>query len=97
MRYGTPYKLVAGTRFYERREVKDVIAYLRLILNPDDSISLLRVINTTVRGIGQKTVSELTKWARSMGLSEFRALQTLIAGTPTSQPPPFTTRTIKQK
>ncbi|MBA7487177.1 ATP-dependent DNA helicase Rep [subsurface metagenome] len=54
IRYGMPYKLVAGTRFYERREVKDIIAYLRLIQNPYDSVSLLRVINVPQRGIGQR-------------------------------------------
>ena len=54
LRYGMPYKLVAGTRFYERREVKDIIAYLRLIQNPGDSVSLLRVINVPGRGIGQR-------------------------------------------
>ncbi|MBL7125704.1 MAG: UvrD-helicase domain-containing protein, partial [Dehalococcoidales bacterium] len=60
VRYGVPYKLVAGTRFYERREVKDIIAYLRLVLNPSDSVSLLRVINVPPRGIGQRTVAELS-------------------------------------
>jgi DNA helicase-2/ATP-dependent DNA helicase PcrA len=75
VRYGTPYKLVAGTRFYERREVKDVIAYLRLIQNPDDSVSLLRIINVPQRGIGQRSLSQLSAWARSMGVPEYRALQ----------------------
>ncbi len=53
IRYGMPYKLVAGTRFYERREVKDIIAYLRLIQNPYDTVSLMRVINVPQRGIGR--------------------------------------------
>jgi DNA helicase-2/ATP-dependent DNA helicase PcrA len=81
VRYGVPYKLVAGTRFYERREVKDIIAYLRLIQNPDDSISLLRIINVPQRGIGQRTVSELSQWARSLGLAEYRVLQRLAGQT----------------
>ena len=77
VRYGVPYKLVAGTRFYERREVKDIIAYLRLVLNPSDSVSLLRVINVPPRGIGQRTVAELSQWARARGIAEYRALQQL--------------------
>jgi DNA helicase-2/ATP-dependent DNA helicase PcrA len=79
IRYGTPYKLVAGTRFYERREVKDVIAYLRLIQNPSDSVSLLRIINVPQRGIGQRSLDELSRWARAQGLPEYQALQ-LLAG-----------------
>jgi len=75
VRYGTPYKLVAGTRFYERREVKDVIAYLRLIQNPYDSVSLLRVINVPTRGIGQRSLGELSGWANSLGISRYEALQ----------------------
>ncbi|MFC1990523.1 ATP-dependent helicase [Chloroflexota bacterium] len=77
VRYGMPYKLVAGTRFYERREVKDIVAYLRLIQNPDDSVSLRRIINVPGRGIGQRTLVELSQWAGSRGVSEYRALQLL--------------------
>ena len=77
VRYGTPYKLVAGTRFYERREIKDVIAYLRLIQNPYDSVSLLRVINVPGRGIGQQTLAKLSAWARSMKVSEYEALRVI--------------------
>ncbi|MFB0558940.1 MAG: ATP-dependent helicase [Dehalococcoidales bacterium] len=75
IRYGTPYKLVAGTRFYERREIKDIIAYLRLIQNPNDSVSLLRIINVPGRGIGQQTQARLSGWAKSMGVPEYKALQ----------------------
>ena len=75
IRYGTPYKLVAGTRFYERREVKDIIAYLRLIQNPHDSVSLLRVINVPGRGIGQRSLSQLSSWAKSLGVSQYEALR----------------------
>ncbi|MDD4985958.1 MAG: 3'-5' exonuclease, partial [Dehalococcoidales bacterium] len=75
VRFGTPYKLVAGTRFYERREVKDIIAYLRIIQNTDDSISLLRVINVPGRGIGQQTLAGLSSLAQSMGVSQYEALR----------------------
>jgi DNA helicase-2/ATP-dependent DNA helicase PcrA len=75
VRYGTPYKLVAGTRFYERREIKDIIAYLRLIQNPYDSVSLLRVINVPGRGIGKQTLAKLSGWAKSLNVPEYKALQ----------------------
>ncbi len=75
VRYGTPYKLVAGTRFYARREIKDVIAYLRLIQNPYDSVSLLRIINVPGRGIGQQTLAKLSNWAKTMGVSQYEALK----------------------
>jgi DNA helicase-2/ATP-dependent DNA helicase PcrA len=63
VRYGVPYRLVGGTRFYQRREVKDVVAYLRLISNPSDGVSFQRIVNVPARGIGAKTVSELQQWA----------------------------------
>jgi DNA helicase-2/ATP-dependent DNA helicase PcrA len=78
LRYGVPYKLVAGTRFYERREVKDVLGYLRLIQNPSDSVSLRRIINVPPRGIGQRTLGDLAQWARSRGVPEYQALLVLV-------------------
>jgi len=78
MRYGMPYRLVAGTRFYERREVKDILAYLRVIHNPYDNVSLLRVINVPSRGIGDRSLLELSQWARSQGVAEYQALQLLV-------------------
>jgi DNA helicase-2/ATP-dependent DNA helicase PcrA len=77
IRYGMPYKLVGGTRFYERREIKDVIAYLRLIHNPYDSVSLARVINVPTRGIGPRSIDELEQWARGRSLPIYAALQTV--------------------
>jgi len=77
IRYGTAYKLVAGTRFYERKEVKDIIAYLRLIQNPADDISLMRIVNVPQRGIGERTVAELATWAKSKGISLYTAIQEL--------------------
>jgi DNA helicase-2/ATP-dependent DNA helicase PcrA len=78
IRYGTPYKLVAGTRFYQRREVKDIVAYLRLIQNPGDNVSLLRIINVPQRGIGEQTQAKLSAWARSLGTSQYEALKLLV-------------------
>ena len=93
IRYGTPYKLVAGTRFYERREIKDIIAYLRLIQNPYDGVSLLRIINVPGRGIGQQTLAKLSSWAKSMGISEYRALQQIAELKEGEEPQsPFTSR-----
>jgi DNA helicase-2/ATP-dependent DNA helicase PcrA len=91
IRYGTPYKLVAGTRFYERREIKDIIAYLRLIQNPNDSVSFSRVINVPGRGIGQQSQSQLSAWAKSLGISQYEALK-LIAGQKEGEGPPFSPR-----
>jgi DNA helicase-2/ATP-dependent DNA helicase PcrA len=95
IRYGMPYKLVAGTRFYERREVKDVIAYLRLIQNPYDTVSLRRVINVPQRGIGERSLDELTRWAREQSVSEYRALQLLADSKESGAALPFSGRTVK--
>ena len=75
LRYGLRYKLVGGTRFYERREVKDVVAYLRLIQNPDDGVSLARVVNVPPRGIGARTVAELDRVARRREVSLVEAMR----------------------
>jgi DNA helicase-2/ATP-dependent DNA helicase PcrA len=75
LRYGVPYKIVGGTRFYQRREVKDIIAYLRLINNPQDNVSLSRIINIPVRGIGQRTLGHLQDWAKTHDMSLFEALK----------------------
>jgi DNA helicase-2/ATP-dependent DNA helicase PcrA len=75
MRYGIPYKIVGGVKFYLRKEIKDVIAYLRVINNPDDSVSLLRIINTPARKIGPKTLEILQNFALRQDISIFRAME----------------------
>lgn len=75
LRYGVPYRLVGGTRFYQRREVKDIVAYLKVIHNPQDNVSLTRIINTPARGIGSRTLSELQSWAKAQDISLFQALK----------------------
>jgi len=95
IRYGMPYKLVAGTRFYERREVKDVIAYLRLIQNPNDTVSLMRVINVPQRGIGERSLDELTRWSREQGVSEYQALRLLAESADSGAEMPLSARTVK--
>jgi len=77
VRRGIPYRLVGGTRFYERREIKDLLAYLRLVHNPFDAICLLRVISVPPRGIGQRSVQELNRWSRELGIPPYAALQLL--------------------
>ncbi len=69
VRDGLPYMLIGGTRFYERREVKDVLAYLRLLANPDDSVALLRIINVPSRKIGATTLLALRAWANRHAMS----------------------------
>jgi len=63
-RGGIPYTIIGGLRFYERREIKDVLAYLRLLVNPDDDVSLLRVLNVPKRGIGNTTIERLVSYGR---------------------------------
>ena len=75
LRYGVPYKLIGGTRFYQRREVKDIIAYLKLIHNPQDNVSLTRIINVPARGIGPRTLSQPQSWAKAHDTSLFEALK----------------------
>ena len=75
-----PYKLVGAQRFYGRREIKDVIAYLRLVHNPGDEVSLLRVINVPARGIGAKTVVSLRTYAQKLGVKPGAVLLELGRG-----------------
>ncbi len=82
LRAGLPYRLVGAQRFYGRREIKDVIAYLRLIHNPSDQVSLLRVLNTPARGIGAKTVEMLLRAAASAGVSPAQVMLDLAAEAP---------------
>jgi DNA helicase II / ATP-dependent DNA helicase PcrA len=73
-RYGLKYHVVGGFSFYERAEIKDMISYLKVIQNPDDSISLLRVVNTPARGIGKGTIDILENLALEAGLSLWGAI-----------------------
>jgi DNA helicase-2/ATP-dependent DNA helicase PcrA len=74
MRHRIPYEVVGGVGFYERKEVKDLLSYLRLVQNPRDPIALRRVINVPPRGIGEKTVDEVGRVAASRGVSPWEAL-----------------------
>lgn len=74
MRYAIPYTMVGGTKFYDRKEIKDVLAYLRLLYNPEDSLSLTRIINVPKRNIGATTMEHVAAYAEAQGISLFEAL-----------------------
>lgn len=74
LHYGIPYRIVGGVRFYERKEIKDVIAYIRLLYQPDDRISFERIVNTPTRGIGAKSIANFFAWQASQGLTLGQAL-----------------------
>ncbi len=73
LKYGIPYQIVKGHKFYERKEIKDIMAYLQVLHNPADEVSLLRIINCPRRGIGQKTISSLQEYARENDMTLYRA------------------------
>ncbi len=75
LRHNIPYKIVGGTRFYERKEIKDVLAYLRFINNPDDIISFGRVVNVPARGLGERSMERLLAYGREHQLSILDTLQ----------------------
>ena len=88
LRVGIPYKVVGGVRFYERKEVKDILAYLRVIENDSDEVSLRRIINTPKRGIGDRALDQLDTWRNQNQLSLWQGL------TEVRQIPDFPARSI---
>lgn len=74
MRESIPYRVIGGLKFYDRREIKDVLAYLKVLVNPDDNISFKRIINTPKRGIGNTTIEKLENIGRLHGDSIYRTL-----------------------
>jgi len=72
--YGIPYRLFGGVRFYERREIRDILAYLKFINNPQDTVSLTRIINVPRRGIGETTISRVASYADENGVTFFAAM-----------------------
>jgi DNA helicase-2/ATP-dependent DNA helicase PcrA len=77
MSRGLRYQIIGGTRFYARKEIKDVLAYLRLVANPFDAVSLSRILNWPARGIGERRANELFAWANDLGVPVFQALREL--------------------
>ncbi len=78
IRHGIPYKIIGGVKFYERKEIKDVLAYMKLIQNPKDNVSFSRVINTPSRKIGAKSLEVLSKIAFFRGISNFEAIEEAV-------------------
>jgi DNA helicase-2/ATP-dependent DNA helicase PcrA len=79
IRYGIPYRIVGGVRFYDRKEIKDVLAYVRLIVQPEDRVSFERVVNVPARGIGAKSFEHFYAWQREQGYSLSQALNNIAA------------------
>ena len=75
VRRGIPYKVVGGTRFYDRREVKDVLAYLRALANPADEVSLKRIVNVPKRGVGDTSIARIDRYGRDHGIAFADALE----------------------
>ncbi|MDX1918364.1 MAG: 3'-5' exonuclease [Candidatus Caenarcaniphilales bacterium] len=78
VKHNLPYTIIGGTRFYERLEIKDLLAYLRLAFNPKDALALKRVINSPRRGIGPSTIQQIEECSQKSGLSLYDALQDLL-------------------
>ncbi|MDR0734769.1 MAG: UvrD-helicase domain-containing protein [Elusimicrobiota bacterium] len=74
-RYQIPYRLIGSVRFYDRKEIKDILSYAKLLVNPNDTVSLLRVINTPRRGVGESARQALTDYAGAQGVSLYQALK----------------------
>jgi len=88
LRMGIKYRLVGGVRFYQRREIKDLMAYLRLLHNPLDEVNLTRVMNVPPRGIGAKSVQDLVAWSQRERLPLFAAMQRIAAALAAREPCP---------
>lgn len=79
LRNGIPYKIIGGIKFYDRKEIKDLIAYLRVIQNPRDSVSMMRILNVPARNIGAKTIEAIQQFALSRGVSFFEAMDDIAS------------------
>jgi len=81
MRFGVPYKVVGGTRFYDRKEIKDILAYMRLIYQPEDRASFERIVNVPTRGLGATSVTKFLNWRSQTGKGLLEALESVSACT----------------
>ncbi|MBK8137471.1 MAG: UvrD-helicase domain-containing protein [Chloroflexi bacterium] len=80
---GVPFRIIGGVSFWKRKEIKDLMAYLRLIYHPQDKLSFARIVNVPKRGIGDKSLREFQTWASRLNLTYPDALEQLVSGTPT--------------
>lgn len=78
LRYGVPYRIVGGQRFYDRKEIKDILAYIRLIFQPEDTVSLERIINVPARGVGAKSLQNFLSWRADNTLPMIEALGNVL-------------------
>ncbi len=88
LQQGLKYRLVGGTRFYQRREIRDITAYLRLLLNQQDDLNLSRVVGVPPRGIGAKSMQQLADWASSSGVSMYEAMREIAKASAAKNPSP---------
>ncbi len=88
LRLGIKYRIIGGIQFYRRREIRDVMAYLSALHNPQDDVNLARAINTPPRGIGDKTIQDLTRWALGQGVSTLEAAKLVSQAQSANQPCP---------
>ena len=79
VRFDVPYQVIGGTRFYDRAEIKDAIAYLRAVVNPIDEVSIKRVLNVPKRGVGDSSIAKLDAYARRESISFLDALRGHVA------------------
>jgi len=77
MRYGIPYRIVGGLKFYQRKEIKDLVAYLRVVNNPNDTVSMLRIINIPVRNLGEKTIQTIQEYAARHQMSFWDVIENI--------------------
>jgi len=95
MRVGIPYKVVGGTRFYDRREIRDAIAYMRAVVNPSDEVSLKRVVNVPKRGVGDSSIGRVDAWASANRITFHEALRQFEAAGVTGRASTGITRFIE--
>ncbi|MFZ2756021.1 MAG: UvrD-helicase domain-containing protein, partial [Atopobiaceae bacterium] len=79
LRAGVPYKIVGGTRFFDRAEIRDVMAYLKLVVNPADDVAAMRVVNTPRRGVGTTSIQKISHYATAHGMTFFSAAEACVA------------------
>src|SRR5262249_56275400 len=79
VRSGVPYRVFGGVKFYDRREIKDALAYLRALVNPDDEVSWKRIVNTPRRGVGDTSIAKLDSYAQGAGVTFRAAVQDAAA------------------
>ena len=88
LRQGMKYRIIGGIRFYQRREIKDLLAYLYILHNPADEVNLARAVGTPSRGLGSKSMQDLSRWAVGQGISLFDAFRVLAQNRAAGQPSP---------